>query len=124
MKNSQPHRDGTIVAQYRADHPRCLLCGADAHHIHHIFGGTTCRIDTPANLAGLCVQCHAYCHTSPVEGKIDCLFAKLQAGEFSAVELDAMGGERIAGWLSRHEPSGGALMIAWLQLVQACEGKQ
>lgn len=121
VKNSQPHRSQSVVSEYRDSHPTCLLCGNDAQHIHHIFGGAGMRIDTPANLAALCVRCHADCHTWPVNGKLDCLWRKLRRNEFNAVELDAMGGERIAGWLARNKPAGGALLAMWAQLVDVCE---
>lgn len=124
VNNSQPHRSQTVVSEYRDTHPFCLLCKSDAHHVHHIFGGTGMRIDVAANLAALCVRCHAYCHTSPVEGKIDCLWHKWWKEEFNPVELDAMGGERIAGWLARHKPTGGSLLPMWAQLVEACEGME
>ena len=121
VNNSQPHRSPRTVLEYRYSHTFCLLCEHYAHHIHHIFGGTGMRVDTPANLAALCVDCHRYCHGKPIEGKVYCLGRKMRINEFDPVGLNAMGGERIAGWLARNKPADGALLSEWAQLVDACE---
>jgi hypothetical protein len=121
VKNS--HRNRGVIDEYRQQHPQCALCGAPTEEIHHIFAGARARVDIAANLIALCKRFGHGCHTPEIhtnEGKIRCLYWKLCHSEFDATELDAMGSERIAGWLSRNKPEPGALRSQWERLVGEC----
>lgn len=121
--NSRPHENLAARNEYRQSHSRCLLCGGSAEHIHHVFGGNRARIDVAANLAALCSTCHRRMHEQPSAGRIECLYRKQLIGEFDPAAIDAIGGERIAGWLSRHRPgaASGWLCHAWFRLSEECE---
>lgn len=126
-KNSRPNEDKPVREQYRRDHRSCLLCGRTAEHIHHIRRGVH-RADIPANLAALCGHCHGLVHDASsvyAAYQIEILYRKSLIGEFDPAALDALGGERIAGWLERHKPGAvsASLVHYWFRLVRMCEGE-
>lgn len=123
-KNSRPHENLAVCEQYRQEHPRCLLCQRSAEHIHHIRRGCL-RADVPANLAALCGHCHGLVHDPSSQYAamtIEVLYRKLLIGEFNPAALDALGGERIAGWLERHKPGAvsASLVHYWFRLSEEC----
>lgn len=102
-------------------HPRCLLCPSPSCDPHHIRGGAGFRHDVVCNLASLCRSCHTGFHADTVPKRIEVLFAKWKIGELDVAGLDALGGERLAGWLHRNKPVTGVLLSMWFRLVKECE---
>jgi hypothetical protein len=121
VKNSRNNRDESVLREYRKSHASCALCGAPTEEIHHIFGGK-CRHHIWANLIALCVRFGHGCHTPAIHtpaGKIRCLWWKLNNDELDVAALDAMGSERLIGWLSRNEPTETVLHRKWSEVMAA-----
>lgn len=121
--NSKPHENTPLRRAYLDAHPVCLLCRREpATQVHHIRRGIH-RWDVNANLAALCFTCHM------VDGHdkdnaalmIRCLFAKWKIDELDVAGLDALGGERLAGWLERNKPTTGVLLSMWWRVNRECE---
>lgn len=53
------------AAVYDQQHGRCLLCGNDIEHFHHIVPRSQGGSNTIKNIAGLCECCHRRVHTNP-----------------------------------------------------------
>lgn len=78
-------------------------------HVHHIFGGKT-RKDLPSNTITICGAVHDFCHTHQTEGRIACLWAKMESEELDWTEIDEAAGFRVSGWLT-------SLPIGLLEMV-------
>lgn len=119
--NSRKKENVPLRRAYMETHPRCLLCPLPSCDPHHIRGGTGFRHDVECNLAALCRSCHNGLHADTVPGRIEVLFGKWKIGELDVAGLDALGGERLAGWLARNKPATGVLLSMWFRLVKECE---
>ena len=51
-------------AVYEAQEGRCLLCGGEIEHYHHIVLRSKGGSDTIDNIAGICKECHHKVHTT------------------------------------------------------------
>jgi 5-methylcytosine-specific restriction endonuclease McrA len=57
--------DDLFAAVSDIQHGKCLLCGNDIEHYHHIIPKHKSGSNTVKNLAGLCEHCHELVHTDP-----------------------------------------------------------
>lgn len=122
--NSKPHRDRSVIDAYRDSHTTCFNCGESRDHIHHLFKGHRSRVDHEANIIAVCWECHQIDDSEPVEFKIRCLHWKWKNGELDVEALSRISGERLEGWLSRHEPEPDwepCVAVMRAELVGVCE---
>lgn len=121
-KNSKPHRNKSVIDDYRDTHADCFNCRRSSSQTHHIFKGHRSRVDHPANIIRVCGDCHRIDDSEPVQFKIRCLHWKQERGEFDPAALYQISGEFMTGWLTRHPQEPGEIETMRVRLLNVCLG--
>lgn len=128
--NSHHKTNLTLRPKYAKQHQECEFatwlpleeCGAwgtRASETHHIVGGTGGRYDLLSNLIRLSVVAHRFCTDNPVDGKVLCIWIKVQKNQFDPIEFKTCAGKTIDGWLSINRPSHAFVLPFYEELLKA-----
>ncbi len=120
LKNSRPGENLKLRQSYARAHQADEFSWwlpdqferRQATETHHIIGGSGGRRDLVSNLLRLSFSSHNWCHSFPADGRIVCLWVKLQKSELDPGEFKLASGMFLPGYLMLAEAK---IRHAWVR---------